>query len=87
METLANKGIFFREICANAFTRKGNVLCKKWGMEKVADHEDFGVVYSMKLNPWPEHLDFGHLKNLQEAYANAFQRAAPKDDTAVKVPQ
>jgi hypothetical protein len=72
IESLAERGIFFREVCANAFTRQGKRLCEGFGMEKVCDHHEFGVVYLTALAPWPHALRHKRWENLAEMYEREF---------------
>jgi hypothetical protein len=75
MEDLATRGVFFRELSANALTENGARLCIGFGMKKAADHVDIGEVYSTPLDPWPKKLDIARLSNLKSMYAKAFKEA------------
>lgn len=75
LSTLADQGIFFREICANAVTAKSEVLCTAKGLEKGVQHSSGrGWIYSAKFMPWPSsmgHRIFGGLRERYEAAAEA----------------
>lgn len=72
IESFAERGVFFREICANAFTRHGKRLCEGFGMEKFCDHSEFGVVYLAALSPWPKVLKHRRWENLEAMYEREF---------------
>lgn len=72
IEMLANRGVYFREMCANAFTKNGKRLCEGFGMSIVGEHKDFGNVYTLSLIPWPKTLHHGRWKNLIDLYDNKF---------------
>jgi hypothetical protein len=72
IEWLAERGIFFREVCANAFTHHGKRLCEGFGMEKTCDHREFGLVYFTALSPWPERLKHRRWENLAAMYDREF---------------
>jgi hypothetical protein len=68
LETLAQRGIFFSEVCANAFTSKGVRLCQGFGMTAKKEHRDFGRIYGVPLFPWPEHLKYRRWDALAALY-------------------
>lgn len=72
IEALAVRGIFFREVCANAFTKDGKRICEGFGMTLIGPHRDFGTVYSLPLHPWPKRLRHKRWQELSEHYKQAF---------------
>lgn len=46
---LALEGVFIKEICANAYTRSGEALCKDLGFNFVTNHVDQGKIYSTEF--------------------------------------
>lgn len=56
LTSLAENGIFFREICANAFTEEGRMMCEAFKMRRHRTHQDFGTVYLRTFMPFPEEL-------------------------------
>lgn len=65
---LAERGIFFREICANAVTTEGAAYCEKFGMTKHRPHANKGMIYLLPLNPWPDSLKTNRLQKLRLLY-------------------
>ncbi len=72
LESLAARGIFFREVCANAFTKDGKRICEGLGMAPIGPHNDFGTVYALALHPWPQRLKHNRWLNLAAQYGQAF---------------
>ncbi|SKA98525.1 hypothetical protein SAMN02745166_02782 [Prosthecobacter debontii] len=72
LEQLASKGVFFREICANAFSDEGIEICKGF-MTYIGPHKDFGHVYSLPLFPWPKRLQHKRWHELERLYQKAYQ--------------
>lgn len=70
--SLAERCVFFREACANAFTKDGKRICEGFGMTPIASHRDFGVVYLLSLNPWPEKLRHKRWEELCRLYSQNF---------------
>ncbi|MCB1824783.1 MAG: hypothetical protein KDJ54_09510 [Candidatus Competibacteraceae bacterium] len=68
LQALAERGVLFEEMLANAFTADGKRTCEGFGMEKLCDHSDFGVVYSLRLKPWPSRLDFKRWQEIKQLY-------------------
>ena len=68
LKSLAERGVLFSEMLANAFTPEGKRICEGFGMERVCNHADFGVVYRLKLNPWPARLDYKAWREVKELY-------------------
>lgn len=75
LEALADRGIFFREVCANAFTKDGKRICEGFGMSSLGPHKDFGTVYHLPLNPWPTRLRHKRWQELAEHYKHVFSNA------------
>ncbi|MBI4844007.1 MAG: hypothetical protein HY809_06765 [Nitrospirae bacterium] len=76
LESLAERGVLFREICANAFTKDGRRICEGFGMHFLCPHSDFGSVYTLPLYPWPDrlrHKRWGNLAKLYEPLGHANQ--------------
>lgn len=72
LEQLALRGVFFKSICANAFTKDGVRVCDGFGMVKIGDHKDFGVVYWMPMYPWPKKLMHRRWETLRKMYEDFF---------------
>lgn len=75
LEEFATNGIFFREVCANAFTRDGKRICEAFGMTPLGPHQDFGTVYHLPLDPWPARFDYKAWDKVAEQYRRAFPAA------------
>jgi hypothetical protein len=45
MMELALEGVFIKEVCANAYTRSGEALCKDLGFNFLTNHVDHGKIY------------------------------------------
>ena len=75
LEGLARHGVLFEEMLANAFTPDGKRICEGFGMTKVCDHRDFGEVYRLRLNPWPERLSFKRWAELKALYEEKVRKA------------
>ena len=72
IESLARRGIFFRAVCANAFTKDGKHLCEGFGMIEIGPHKDFGTVYYLPLYPWPKRLVYKRWQEVKDHYEQAF---------------
>lgn len=68
VKSLAERGVFFEDMLANAFTPYGKRLCEGFGMAKLRDHTDFGEVYHLRLHPWPTCLDHKRWHDIKELY-------------------
>jgi GNAT superfamily N-acetyltransferase len=70
LEVLAReRRIFFREICANAFTKDGRRLCENFGMNYLREHTDFGQVFHRSLaGEWPSTLKDEPVAHLYRRY-------------------
>lgn len=54
LSELAKDGIYFNEICTNAFTRAGESLCRTLGMSYQGTHSEKGRLYVLRMRPLPE---------------------------------
>lgn len=63
---LANNGIFFDEICANALTEEGKQLSIAYGLKPIKEHADTGYIFSAELQP--DLKLFEHHQQLKELY-------------------
>ncbi len=63
---LANNGIFFDEICANALTEEGKQLSIAYGLKPIKEHADTGYIFSAELQP--DLKLFEHHQQLRELY-------------------
>jgi hypothetical protein len=68
LHRFAQNGIYFREVCAVAFTPGGQRLCNKFGMVPATEHSDEGTVYTLELMPWPKSLGFSGANALRLEY-------------------
>jgi hypothetical protein len=68
IESLAERGVLFREVCANAFTKDGRRICEGFGMHFLCPHKDFGSVYILQLHPWPGRLKHKRWENMAKLY-------------------
>lgn len=68
----AENGIFITELCAIGYTRQGDALCKKIGMDFISSHpslNDIYNIYSLRLIPFPKDSFFAkNYPKLQELY-------------------
>lgn len=46
LNDLTNSGCTINEVCINAFTDIGEVMCKNFGLKKVTNHSEFGIMYA-----------------------------------------
>lgn len=74
LDTLSKQGVFFREICANVFTDDGRRICEGIGMERLCDHQDFGIVYSLPMEPWPMRYKQKRWDDMSARYLKALSR-------------
>jgi len=68
LQELAEQGIFFDEMCANAYTARGEALCRSIGMKHLCDHKDSGHIYWEKMLPLRKIEFFECKKRLIELY-------------------
>ena len=68
IEKFAEKGIFFSELCSNAYTKDGEKLCRERGMKRIAKSKSRGGIYWMSF---PDFLakNAKARKNLLELYS------------------
>jgi hypothetical protein len=80
LKQLAESDIYFREICANAFTEDGVRLCEAFKLEKLRPHADYGTIYHRSLLPFPPALRARRkLTPLAELYEAEYDRMLRKD--------
>jgi hypothetical protein len=76
IEHLALNGVFFREICANAFTPDGRYFCERMDMAALCEHADYGRIFGLTLVPWPTTLRrWRCLDHVEELYRERFGHA------------
>lgn len=72
LAALADQGVFFREICANAVTKKSETLCRAKGLTPGPEHASGrGRIYSASLIPWPENMKHRLFEGIRERYEEA----------------
>ena len=68
----AENGIFIWELCAVGYTKQGDALCRKMGMDFVSRHPTLNEIYniySLTLIPFPQESYLAkHYPRLQELY-------------------
>ena len=72
LEELAQKGIYIRHVCANAFTTEGTAMCRLGGMQHVGPHRRCGDIYLLNL-PETDWL-LSRYPGLRQKYADRFSR-------------
>jgi len=72
LENLAKSGVFFKEICADAYTVLGKTLCVHLGLKKVKSHPVRGQIYSRTLFPFPTSSLLQQRRKLRRLYATHF---------------
>lgn len=72
LEELAKEGVFFEDMCANAFTQRGKAMCHHFDMAKIADHCDKGEIYYRYLYPFPDSGLVHEKQALDRLYASKF---------------
>ena len=77
IEAMAARGVFFREICADAFTAEGEWACRKQGMKELVAHKGKGTIFSFQLSPWPSRLNSPRYKNLKSLYEIGLETERP----------
>jgi hypothetical protein len=65
---LARQGVFFREICANAYTPTGEALCKTFHLSYQRDHVDHGKIYVGKFDQLIQEGLFDSYAELKRLY-------------------
>jgi len=45
-DNLSRRGIFVKEICANAYTNAGNTMCRNFRLEYLCKHSERGKIYA-----------------------------------------
>ena len=73
VEDLANQGIFFDELAANAYTPAGMAICKSFGMQYVADSPSKGKIFSIPLYPLPKSKALNEHPKLLAMYEEEFK--------------
>ena len=68
IEKFAEKGIFFSELCSNAYTKDGEKLCRERRMKRIAKSNSRGNIYWMRFPDFLEKNAKGH-KNLLKLYS------------------
>ena len=77
---LAHRGIFIRELCANAFTRSAIEACERFGLKYLKEHEAHGKIYAgsfisilecMERNPECNYF-LRSISGLKELYEKAY---------------
>lgn len=71
---LAANGIFFEEVCANAYSKHGAALCRSFGMMTTQAHVSTGDVYARSVYPFPSEDIFKQSPKLIELYTGRFGR-------------
>jgi len=69
LDILAAEGIFFDEVCANAFTPSGESMCKTLGLAHRRRHADHGEVYCGNVTNVIEFLPRDQRLALRKRYA------------------
>jgi hypothetical protein len=83
IEALTTRGVFFREICANAMTKDGARICEGLGMTQLCAHKDFGTVYWLSMQPWPARLRHKRWSEVAEAYDSALNMQITQQTNAL----
>lgn len=73
LEQHAERDVYFDEICANAYTAKGEALCRSVGMKYLRPHREQGRIYWDRLIPLQCVEFFQARKSLVERYNNRCQ--------------
>lgn len=73
LSQLASEGVFFNEICSNAFSQKGIELSIGLGLTKLKEHESHGQVYSGKVKDFIGSSIFSKYPELQKMYKKHFK--------------
>jgi hypothetical protein len=79
---LATSGIFFREVCANAYSKHGAALCRNFGMKTTQAHVSTGDVYARSVYPFPSEDIFKQSPKLIELYEGRF--GSPESKSTVR---
>ncbi len=72
LEDLAKQGVFINEVCANAYTKAGEAVCRSLGMTSIADHVTHGKIYARSFYPFPSNAIFEKRKSLSKLYKAEF---------------
>jgi hypothetical protein len=71
---LAQRDIYFKEVCANAFTDVGVSLCKTLEMKYIGEHKDKGKLFIQKFNPIPDLRVFQSYPDFVSLYSKLPQK-------------
>jgi len=67
---LASRNIYFKEVCANAFTHSGESLCKTLGMKYIGEHKDNGKLFIQSFYLLPDLRIFRLYPQFVDLYSN-----------------
>jgi hypothetical protein len=67
---LAARNIYFKEVCANAFTESGESLCKTLEMQFIGQHKDHGKLFIKTFSPLPSLKIFQLYPEFVDLYSN-----------------
>jgi hypothetical protein len=68
IDNLSRRGIFVKEICANAYTDVGNTLCRNFRLEYLCKHLERGKIYAGPVRNLVGHKLAGDFPDLVERY-------------------
>ncbi|MGD0573217.1 MAG: hypothetical protein ABSB11_09380 [Sedimentisphaerales bacterium] len=69
IDDLSCRGIFVREICANAYTDVGHAVCRYFHLEYLCNHLEHGVIYGGPIRNLAEHAMAKHFSDAKRRYA------------------
>ncbi len=72
LEEFAESGVFFRELCLDAYTPMGKAIARSFEMELVAHHDDRGDIYLRRMFPFPRHAILARRMRLTSLYQAHF---------------
>jgi hypothetical protein len=67
-DDLSHRGIFVKEICANAYTNVGSTLCRNFRLEYLCKHLERGKIYAGPVRNLVGHKLAGDFSDLAERY-------------------
>jgi len=78
IRNLASQGVFFRDICANAYTPSGVSLCKSFDFRELTDHRSHGKVFYRRAYPFPPLRMISQFPDLINLYGSEFWQATKR---------
>jgi hypothetical protein len=73
---LASQGVFFRDICANAYTASGVSICKSFDFRQLTEHRSHGKIFYRRTYPFPPLKMISQFPDLIKLYGAEFWKVS-----------